>query len=33
MFNLSLVEELTGLTREEILNILKNYSELKAKFI
>jgi hypothetical protein len=32
MFNIRLVEDLTGLSREKIMEIMHNYSELKEKF-
>jgi hypothetical protein len=31
MFDVIMVKRLTGLTREEIINIMEHYSELKQK--
>jgi hypothetical protein len=32
MFDLKVVKELTGLSKDEIVNIMKNYSKYKKKF-
>ncbi len=33
MWNIRLVEEISGLTREECLKIMKNYEGLKNKYL
>jgi len=32
MFNVTLVQDLTGLTKDEIILIMKNYGELEEKY-
>lgn len=33
MFDISIVSELTGLSKDKVLYIIKNYGRLKKKFI
>jgi hypothetical protein len=33
MFNVSMVVELSGLTKEQIFNIMKNYSKYQKEFV